>query len=55
LTFEEKLKLVDRDELDGDHEIAIQALDNVIDINYFPTPESEKNSFDLRPLGLGVM
>ncbi|MBP7007801.1 hypothetical protein KBB05_03660 [Patescibacteria group bacterium] len=50
MTFEEKLKLVDRDELMETTQTAIQALDNVIDINFFPTPESEKNSLDLRPL-----
>ncbi len=55
MTFEEKLKLVDRDELMETTQTAIQALDNVIDINFFPTPESEKNSLDLRPLWLGVM
>jgi ribonucleoside-diphosphate reductase alpha chain len=49
------MKLVDRNELADTTRIAIQALDNVIDINYFPTEESKKNSFDLRPLGLGVM
>lgn len=55
LSFEEKMKLVDRNELADTTRIAIQALDNVIDINYFPTEESKKNSFDLRPLGLWVM
>lgn len=55
LTFAERTKLIDRDDLEETVKIAIQALDNVIDINYFPTPESEKNSRDLRPLGLGIM
>lgn len=55
LSFEEKVKLLDWDELEETVKIAIQALDNVIDINFFPTPEAEKNSFDLRPLGLGIM
>lgn len=55
LSFEDKMKLVDRDELADTTRIAIQALDNVIDINFFPTEESRKNSLDLRPLGLGVM
>jgi len=49
------MDLVDWNELEETTKIAIQALDNVIDINYFPTPESQKNSFDLRPLGLGIM
>jgi ribonucleoside-diphosphate reductase alpha chain len=50
MSFEDKIKLIDREELTDTVKIAIQALDNVIDINFFPTPESEKNSFDLRPL-----
>ncbi|MFA7285011.1 MAG: ribonucleoside-diphosphate reductase subunit alpha, partial [Candidatus Absconditabacterales bacterium] len=55
MSFEQKMELVDWNDLEETVKIAIQALDNVIDINYFPTPESKKNSFDLRPLGLGVM
>lgn len=55
LSFEEKMNLIDWDELTETVSIAIQALDNVIDINYFPTEEAKKNSFDLRPLGLWVM
>lgn len=55
LSYEDKLKRVDRDDLRETVKIAIQALDNVIDINFFPTPESAKNAHDLRPLGLGVM
>lgn len=55
MSFEEKIKLVDREELEETTKIAIQALDNVIDINFFPTEEAKKNSLDLRPLGLGIM
>jgi len=32
----------------------IRALDRVIEVNKYPTPECEKNAFDLRPLGLGI-
>lgn len=34
--------------------MAIRALDRVIDLNVYPTPECAKNAFDLRPLGLGI-
>jgi ribonucleoside-diphosphate reductase alpha chain len=34
---------------------AVRALDNVLDVNFYPSPEAEKNSLDLRPLGLGFM
>lgn len=34
---------------------AIRALDNIIEVNFYPSVEAEKNSLDLRPLGLGFM
>ncbi len=34
---------------------AIRMLDNVIDINYYPTPEAEAANKRHRPIGLGVM
>lgn len=34
--------------------MAIRALDRVVEINEYPTPECRKNAFDLRPLGLGI-
>lgn len=56
MSVEEKMeKLIKRDELKETVEIAIQALDNIVDFNFFPYPDTEKNSKDLRPLGLGVM
>ena len=33
----------------------IRMLDNVIDINYYPTPESKNSNFKHRPIGLGMM
>jgi ribonucleoside-diphosphate reductase alpha chain len=30
-------------------------LDNIVEFNFYPFPDAEKNSKDLRPLGLGVM
>lgn len=34
---------------------AVRMLDNVIDINYYPTPEAENSNLRHRPVGLGVM
>ncbi|MEO8082903.1 MAG: ribonucleoside-diphosphate reductase subunit alpha [Ardenticatenales bacterium] len=34
---------------------AIRMLDNVIDINYYPTPEARASNLRHRPIGLGVM
>ena len=34
---------------------AIRLLDNVIDINYYPTVEAERSNFRHRPIGLGIM
>jgi len=55
MSLEEKIKLIDTDDLKATIRLAIRALDNVVSINYYPTKEAEKNSVDLRPLGLGVM
>jgi ribonucleoside-diphosphate reductase alpha chain len=35
--------------------IAVRMLDNVIDINYYPTPEAENANLKHRPIGLGIM
>jgi ribonucleoside-diphosphate reductase alpha chain len=35
--------------------IAIRMLDNVIDINYYPTLEAKNSNFRHRPIGLGIM
>lgn len=34
--------------------IAMRMLDNVVDLNYYPTPDAEKGSLRHRPVGLGV-
>ena len=34
---------------------AIRMLDNVIDINYYPTPEARQSNLKHRPIGLGIM
>ena len=55
LSFEEKLNLIDWEDLKKTVQVAIQALDNVIDINFYPSKEARKNSQDLRPIWLGIM
>lgn len=35
--------------------IAMRMLDNVIDINFYPTKESKKSNISHRPVGLGIM
>ena len=35
--------------------IAIRMLDNVIDLNFYPTQESSKSNLSHRPIGLGMM
>ena len=34
---------------------AVRMLDNVIDINYYPTPEARNANMQHRPVGMGVM
>lgn len=34
---------------------AVRALDNVIDLNHYPTPETRKSNLRYRPVGLGLM
>jgi len=36
-------------------DIAIRMLDNVIDLNFYPTPESAQSNNRHRPIGLGIM
>lgn len=55
LSFDEKYKLINWDEMKETIQIAIRALDNVLENNFYPSAESRKNSVDLRPLGLGLM
>ncbi len=35
--------------------VAVEALDNVIDINFYPTPAARNSNMRHRPIGLGVM
>lgn len=46
---------IDHDKLRETVRIAIRALDNVIDINFYPTPAARTSNMRHRPIGLGVM
>lgn len=35
--------------------VAVRALDNVIDINFYPSPKAKKSNLLHRPIGLGIM
>ncbi len=55
MTFEQKVECINRKDIKETTQIATQALDNVIELNYYVSETSKKGSFDLRPLGLGIM
>ena len=46
---------LDRERLEETVSTAVRMLDNVIDINFYPTPEAENANQRHRPVGLGVM
>jgi len=46
---------LDYDKLKNTIHTAIRALDNVIDLNFYPTKESENSNLKHRPIGLGMM
>jgi ribonucleoside-diphosphate reductase alpha chain len=46
---------IDWDKLGRTIKVAIRALDNVIDINFYPTEEAKKSNKRHRPVGLGSM
>jgi ribonucleoside-diphosphate reductase alpha chain len=55
MSFEQKMECINWKEIAETVHIAIRALDNVIELNYFVSEPSRKGSIDLRPLGLGIM
>lgn len=55
LSLDEKKKLIDIEQMERTIRIAIRALDNIIDLNFYPSEDAAQNSLDLRPLGLGIM
>lgn len=46
---------IDHEKLEETINMAIRALDNVIDINFYPTPSAENSNRKHRPIGMGVM
>jgi ribonucleoside-diphosphate reductase alpha chain len=46
---------IDRGRLEHTVKTAIRMLDNVIDLNFYPTPEARTANMRHRPVGLGVM
>lgn len=54
-TDENGVKSVDYDKLKQTTQVAMRMLDNVIDINFYPTREAENSNMRHRPVGLGSM
>tara|TARA_R110002110_G_C13441409_1_gene716190 strand:+ start:490 stop:2937 length:2448 start_codon:yes stop_codon:yes gene_type:complete len=50
-----KVRTVDWKKLRETVEVAVRGLDNVIDINFYPTEEARNSNTKHRPVGLGVM
>jgi ribonucleoside-diphosphate reductase alpha chain len=46
---------LNRDRLQYTIRMAVRMLDNVIDLNFYPTPESRHANLRHRPIGLGIM
>ncbi len=46
---------IDHPKLRDTIRMAVRALDNVIDINFYPTPSAKTSNLRHRPIGLGVM
>lgn len=49
-----KIEVDDQAELEGIIQSAVRALDNVIELNFFPVPYAKINNHLYRPIGLGV-
>ena len=48
-------KFIDYKKLEASTNMAMRMLDNVIDLNYYPTEEARKSNMTHRPVGLGTM
>ena len=46
---------IDYEKLKNTIHTAIRALDNVIDLNFYPTKEASNSNLKNRPIGLGMM
>jgi len=49
------IKSINWDELASTIKTAVRMLDNVVDINFYPTEESKNSNLRHRPIGLGIM
>ena len=47
--------ILDTEKLEETVNTAVRMLDNVIDINFYPTPEAKNSNLRHRPIGLGLM
>jgi ribonucleoside-diphosphate reductase alpha chain len=50
-----KIRTIDWKKLQKTVEVAVRGLDNVIDINFYPTKEAKNSNIKHRPVGLGIM
>ena len=50
-----KVRTLDWKKLQETVEVAVRGLDNVIDINFYPTKEARNSNLRHRPVGLGIM
>ena len=50
-----KVRTIDWKKLEETIAVAIRGLDNVIDLNFYPTDEAKKSNLRNRPIGLGIM
>lgn len=55
ITEKDGVKVVDYDKLRKTIEIGSRMLDNVIDINFYPTEEAKRSNVTHRPVGMGSM
>ena len=55
LSLDEKIDLIQRESMKETIQIAVRALDNAMELNFYPSPEAKKNTNDLRPMWLGLM
>ena len=50
-----KVRTIDWKKLQKTIEVAVRGLDNVINLNFYPTKEAKKANLKHRPVGLGIM
>tara|TARA_A100001515_G_scaffold144252_2_gene147780 strand:- start:2779 stop:5217 length:2439 start_codon:yes stop_codon:yes gene_type:complete len=50
-----KVRTIDWKKLQKTVEVAVKGLDNVIDLNFYPTDEARESNLKNRPVGLGIM